>query len=797
MAALEFRDLAQLVNFSGTTFIEPVPTKTKEGRWALHQGTNRVHVSSYPFHVLYFNAAATVEDIKRALTQTSEFVDRHVVFPPTIAKRFDGSDVEITRLLKRTKGAWGTREYLVSFIRNEIQVYLKRIAEHAPADYIHPRIETPAGFDRRIPNPLLSFLQDPKPDSMGGGLGIVLAEPGQGKTYMSQYLVSEIAKDERGLVPLMVDSSQWETMPLEDQGSLSKTIAHSFEHFGATIGWLDGHEDEFLRATLKADVFRIVFDGFDEYILRNSDVQPMEVLDTLANLASTTDTRIVITSRTSFWRTNLSDTEVDAFLERSGSLLYSIQPFDLEHAKNYFARRFGRRKKPLDTAVRVYGSLRKGNEDIVGRGFVLPLVADLADRGEVSQLITDEIERPLFWLAERLCEREQERQQLPFGFEQQLSVLRTFAVEVAEGAKPSSALLEISMEMARPGPDLAWIRPTLEKLKSHPLIGRDSADDIWRFRQNQVRVLLLAQQIVEWGGSEIERFLEKARMDPESLQDLGAMIVNMVVKYRHQDGVISELHRIVEAASPSVAERLNRLTAADDGSRLAGVISITAVEQMMPKQGGSTRRERRDLLLRLCGPNAVRGVSFSGTIARFDFSATRFDACRFERVAWANCRFDDETTFANCHFVGGIPPAHCEGFGGVKTEGCYFDEEAEAMFSGIRIREGRKTYGLEDLRADIDSVLRKFAFKGGTGLKTVSASSLIKGTISVSPHRDEIVETLKRIVFEEHHISGNATSGFHIAENAREAFKFYASNNVLTGPLRDAFEKLKHSLNLG
>src|SRR5213078_3421210 len=100
------------------------------------------------------------------------------------------------------------------------------------------------------PNPILSFLLDSDTDggSSSGKLGILLAEPGQGKTYMSHYLVSSISKMNKGLVPIMVDSSQWGTMSVEDQSSLAKTIAHSFRHFDATLGWVAGHEDVFLRA---------------------------------------------------------------------------------------------------------------------------------------------------------------------------------------------------------------------------------------------------------------------------------------------------------------------------------------------------------------------------------------------------------------------------------------------------------------------------------------------------------------------------------------------------------------------
>jgi hypothetical protein len=276
---------------------------------------------------------------------------------------------------KKAQGIWTTREYLVSFIKEEIQTYLKKLADQAPHDYIDPHVETPSGFPRKIPNPLLSFLQDPETEKGVGKLGILLAEPGQGKTYRSRYLVSRISEVDKGLVPLMVDSSQWHTMPIEDQRSLSKTIAHSFRHFGATIGWLEGHEDDFLRAILKADLFRIVFDGFDEYILRNMGmVQPLEVLETLADLAKATGTRIVITSRTSFWNTNLPEAEVEAFIQRTGSLVFTILPFDFQHATNYFRHRFQDSTK-VDHALHIYSALRQQNDDFVGRGFVLSLVA--------------------------------------------------------------------------------------------------------------------------------------------------------------------------------------------------------------------------------------------------------------------------------------------------------------------------------------------------------------------------------------------------------------------------------------
>ena len=108
-------------------------------------------------------------------------------------------------------------------------------------------------------------------------------------------LVSRLAEISQDLIPIIIDSTQWQSLTVEDLSSLSKTITHSFRHFNAPIGWIEGHEEEFLIVTLKAGMFRIVFDGFDEYVLRNrGTVRPAEVLEALTKLADPTGARIVI-----------------------------------------------------------------------------------------------------------------------------------------------------------------------------------------------------------------------------------------------------------------------------------------------------------------------------------------------------------------------------------------------------------------------------------------------------------------------------------------------------------------------
>jgi NACHT domain len=788
MATLDFQEIARLLNYSRTTQINLSATKGTPGRWAQHQGWHKVHTSSYPFTVLYLHAAATLEDARAAARELRPDTESHVVYPPSLGMM--RRNPEIVKLFKKAKGNWTTKEYLVSFIKDELQTYLIKLADQAPKFYIDPLVDNSAGFPHKTPNPLLLFLSDPDSLSatVAGKLAIVLAEPGQGKTYMSRHLVSRLAAGKGGALPLMVDSSQWHTLSLDDQSSLSKTITHSFRYFDANIGWLEGHEEEFLQATLKADIFRIVFDGFDEYILQNrGSVQPLEVLDALANLANSTGARIVITSRTSFWHSNLPDDQRIDFLSRTGSFEYTIQPFNLQQATNYFSSRLtNERQKQF--AVRTYGDLNSRSGALVGRGFVLSLIADLAERTLATTQPATPLRDGLLWLVDSLCERELLRQQLPFSAEEQVEIFRTFAVEVATGEAPNTELLRLAMSEAKPSLDLKSLDAAVLKLKSHPLIERKVSLDVWSFKQEQIRIVLLADQILRWSPSKLSDFVRRVRIDASSRQDVASAIVELLRSRSDEQTALSEIGTLCRDLSLTNMQ----LTAVDEGRTLAVLVALAAVEEFRPK--GSSHEDRWALLTQILGGSVVRHLNFTGTVARYDMRGVHFEFCRFDNVTWANCRFDEETTFLECAFSGGTPPAHCDGLGSAKVKDCRLDAEADAMFNRERVKDGRRRYSSDDLQSDIKSVVSKFISKGGVGLKAVGEANLKKGPISASRYRDEILEVLGAIALDQHTIPGGY--GYNIRENALEAFKFFAANNVLTGPLRDAFDKLSVRLRL-
>ena len=319
-----FNEIVTLVNKSKTVSIDLEPRRKRDGRWSLHAGRYKVHASTMDFDVLYLGPGSTQESIDEAHTFYHSG-HTHVVYAPSLDKRrrkyhrerFGQSDL-----------LWNSKEYIHSFIHDELEAYLDRIKKIAPKYYIDPQVTTPAGTTGKIPNPLLNALRAPRfEQATSEGLSILLGEPGQGKTFMSQYVVSELVRSQ-SFVPIYISSSQWESMPRDHLGSLRKTIAHSFRYFEAPIGWIDGQEDAFLRTTLRADLFRIVFDGFDEYILRNEGrVSVSDVLNELSELAGSTGARILITSRSSFWDSNIDEHD---FVARTRAAVYRIAPFDTQ-----------------------------------------------------------------------------------------------------------------------------------------------------------------------------------------------------------------------------------------------------------------------------------------------------------------------------------------------------------------------------------------------------------------------------------------------------------------------------------
>jgi uncharacterized protein YjbI with pentapeptide repeats len=790
MESLEFSEVAALLNFSSSISIGVSPKKSFPGSWDLYIGAYTIHGRRYPFEVLYLHANASQEGILRAKQDAFHPGDTQVVFAPSLPKRLRTPE----ELLKPAAERFvSLPEYLASFVQEELKGYTARLIAREPKYYVAPRITTPRGIARKLPNPIENFLADPASDETEDGhVAVLLAEPGQGKTFMCDFLVSRLARQRGALhaaqrfAPIYINAEQWSSMDESDLASLNKTMTHCFRYFEAPIGWLAGHEAAFLHTTLRAGLFRVVFDGFDEYILRShGTVTAVDALSGLIKLAKTTGTRIVITARTNFWESEIASRVND--VEDASDLLfvYHMEPFQYDQAVQYFNLRLGDRSRATTRASELYKRLQYGGDRFVGRGFVLSLIADLYERDPEFEA-TEITGGPVSWLLHALCEREQLRQALPLGPSEQLSILMQCAVEEVRGRHEtdSGVMLLVQMENANLDEDAA--RSCCAKLRSHPLIARDPTHDQWKITQGQAKVALVARFLgsrVSLGDRDelINRFSRDADWDPGFYDDLAAMLVEQNAEQSSGDderGMRALLESLLQSGDAGFAAL----------PRLATLTALRFVDAHF--RAGVPRDDRTRALSTLFPNGRFQELRFSGSISRYDFRGVTFTNCKFEGVRWTNCRFDGTTIFDVCNFRGGSVD-HCVGFGGSLFQRCDGDETGMAVVQAEQIAAGSRSYTDSDLRSDIRAVVRKFISRGGFVLKTVREDHLRSGSISRSRHAELVIQEVGRQILDFHNISGASDGGAHVKADAIECVKFFATNNVFTGPLEQAYQKLK------
>jgi hypothetical protein len=438
--------------------------------------------------------------------------------------------------------------------------------------------------------------------------------------------------------------------------------------------------------------------------------------------------------------------------------------------------------------VDLYQSLRKasGSEDFVGRGFVLSLIADLAVQGGDLMRSSDSSAGALDWLIEAVCRREELRQRLPLSAAEQIDTFCKLARERAEG----NAIADEDMFVLLPDDNrfdkAASRRSCAEKLRSHPLLAFDLKSNVWGFHQAQVELLFLARWILTLARpEEIRRFSVHAREDIGRREDLVHVLVSRVGQVStNPEAFVRHAAKLIGALS--AVSLLDSGVQPTEGMRVSGSFALAAVDRLSPQ--GSQHRDRSAALASLTGAK-VQGLAFSATYFRgFDLSMLDFDSCFFYEVTFVNCDFG--SSFGKSRLVGGRF-VRCNGVGFCDFRASVLDSEAQKAVRIEALKAGQQTYTEEDLRLDIQNVLKAFVVRGGLQVKTIAASGLGRGPIAESRYCNEVLDELRSSVLYSHKISGLTDGGFAVREDAVEAVKFYALNNVFTGPLMEAYERLR------
>jgi len=187
MTRLQFPQIIDFVNHIPTVSIDPEPRASLSEQWALYNGEYRVHANRFSFGVLHLQSGITSTGAREAAKLVSETKSLHVVYSPSLRRERGKFPAAVEQFRTGSSRFDSYREYLRSFLRDELEGYTDYLRSKAKTDYVEPQVATPSGFSRKIPNPIENFLTDSDTSATEheGMLGVLLAAPGQGKTYMS------------------------------------------------------------------------------------------------------------------------------------------------------------------------------------------------------------------------------------------------------------------------------------------------------------------------------------------------------------------------------------------------------------------------------------------------------------------------------------------------------------------------------------------------------------------------------------------------------------------------------------
>ena len=796
MSRLNFDEVAELINKSRSTNINTTPISQEKDKWILYSGTNKVPPFEYDFYVLYILASASKESIEGAVFEIKYPEKTQVVFAQSLDSKFT-SDIK-SIVGSKIKNVFSTKEYLYLFIKDSLQNYSDRFAA-PPKYYTEPKIQVPAGVVRKYPNPLLNFIEL---ENNKGKLGILYAEPGQGKTYTAQYLAHTIHK--KNIIPILVNSHQWATMPVADLSSLWKTIINSFKFYESPINWIEGYEEEFINVMLKAGLFAIIFDGFDEYVLWNNGVvDPIEAINSIIRLAVSCDTSVILTTRTSFWNSTVN---CNKSIELNEAIYnYELLPFDKNEARNYFEKRFDNNNKQTSYALEIYDRLKSdARHGFAGRGFVLDLIADLVERSNDHSQIHKIEKSAMQWLVKSLCEREEVRQKLPLNPSEQIKICKEIAELISSGDAVDTESLKLIISVTKPTltsvqiDNLTSSSKSKGTLKDHPLIRRDSGDH-WDFINEQVYLNLLAELIREKAKKSCDHIFNlfvtliiSGNIAKGSLlDDLSNTIINQIFSTNNEDKSkeeISNLNNALINHHNSINNEVDEYM-----KKFATKNLLLTVDHF--NQKGSQRNERTNCLKSFFAGGTISNLVFSGTLANFDFSGCKINNCKFKRVVISNCLFDNDTSFSDCEFIGGNIH-NSSGFGLSNFINITADEEAKNLIDSQMISDGKKNYDVDKLRSDIGELLSKFIDRGTLRIKPILERNLYTGIFGKSPKKSEIIKIFKRNIIETHTISGINAEGFNVRNDSKDSVINFFTNGVFIGPVAKSFDELIIKLKL-
>jgi len=687
-------------------------------------------------------------------------------------------------------------ELVWTVLSSKFSDYLKKISERVPHEdhFIPPRLSRP-DIGNSLEAELLNYLTARSPERDNGTLKVLSANAGVGKTTLSRHLIHTLVEriNERKTIPVYVEAQHWQTrLNIGSVEELWDVIDNSIRMFGAPT--LQMTETLFQHA-LRQGYFCFIFDGFDELCSgASTHFEPSSILKELSSAVSQSEARILLTTRTLFWNTQIID-------KPKNVEVWSLDAFNVQQVKGYFIKVFRQGTPNHRAAMQLYSEMRKQAKPREKTGSIrdqfinLPLcvrmIADYVRRGGTSVSVPSD--EPLVKsFLKGICEREINRKELNTSAEGQIRSFEDVALAYPS-VNPTFPIGDLFL-----APE-GFSETDSNKIDDHALLACDDSDNqsSFRFRYEFVAPLLRAIAISRW----IRDKGSSANSLPLSISTLAleaggkGPILEQLLNFL----VYEDLEYIFEKGRIITSEYAHSAVAAREKAYI-GSFFFHVAQSIVSNQPRMTKRDRaKSLFSGIGGTTAhqwsrvVESWAFRGPIIGLDLRNVSFRKCAFRDVTFSKCTADRSTRFVGCLFEGNLDFE--QGTGGWKQavlDDCNLEFPAVASWENIL----DKSFGDKDSRARqlLRIGLRKFWYHGNFR-GSVIKSNWQTGALGHTGHGKTLLNAmLKEGLVESIMIGGTAEGGLAFDRHSIGDLQNYMDNNQMSGKVEAVYQRLRTQL---
>ena len=735
-------------------------------RYAIFEAELAAGVEKTKNKFLYLKSNCTIDHVRQAHREIGASSERTYVVKPGSLRLTNSRLSEIfgkTPIYEHEELVWN--RLTTVFAR-----YLESLAEVPNEEYFI----SPRSTDRNISNLeswMIDYMKGGKSDDNGKIL-VLSAHAGVGKTTLSRYLLRQLTKRESlKTIPIYVEAQHWGKLHLGSIDELWDVIDNSLRFFSSELSL----REELFYHALQQGYLSFVFDGFDELCgHKTSPLDAMVVLQQLVDIAARSEARILVTTRTLYWSSEIESPPENVRVVELDSL-------NTQQAYGYFDNYFKVDRRKREESKGVYRSLGSGSRRPPQGGraraqFVnLPLcvamvAAYVRDGGE--QISVDARRGLLEEFLIGICKREQQRKGLSTSAMDQLSSFQELAILDEKNINPE---FEFELLGATNFDD-----DDVDKLIDHPFLDlRKNGVNKYCFKYDFLgpyfRALAIAKALDE-STDQLEQLMEVMALEAGGKGHISEQLCSILEP--------EDFGRIARAFQEILRE-----------NKEAASFLFHVCRNLIDETQTTTKKELSQLLFhalvgkKFAADQSIQGWLFSGTLDRLDFGGVTFDHCQFENVSFRDCTVDERTRFIGCRFAGELEISPRKGWDSVYRRKCKDISPAAAIMWGEIL--GKASGSKQDTTLSILRVaLGKFWYHGRPK-GSMRLDDWNKGTLRKLGQAQKVMNVMLKVgLVERITISGVSEGGILFDRNSMNDLRNFMDNQQMQGKIREMFKLL-------